>query len=85
MRFLAGFAVAAALCSAAPALCAQGATSVQGFGYPGGELSTRALGTGGSLADFDANSPLNPAALLVGTRATVYVQYDPEFRWITGP
>jgi hypothetical protein len=84
MRFLSRFAVASALCLAARALCAQGALSLQGFGYPGGETSTRALGTGGSLADFDANSPINPAALLVGTRATVYLQYDPEFRWVTG-
>ena len=71
MRFLSCFATAAALCFAAPALYAQGALSVQGFGYPGGELSTRALATGGSLADFDANSPINPAALLVGTRSTI--------------
>ncbi len=84
MRFLSRFAVASALCFAAPALYAQGALSLQGFGYPGGEISTRALGTGGSLADFDANSPINPAALLVGSRATVYLQYDPEFRWVTG-
>jgi hypothetical protein len=84
MRFLSRFAVASALCLAARALCAQGALSLQGFGYPGGETSTRALGTGGSLADFDANSPINPAALLVGSRATVYLQYDPEFRWVTG-
>ena len=85
MRFLSRFAGASALCFAAPALYAQGALSLQGFGYPGGEISTRALGTGGSLADFDANSPINPAALLVGSRATVYLQYDPEFRWVTGP
>ena len=84
MRFLSRFAVASALCFAAPALYAQGALSLQGFGYPGGEISTRVLGTGGSLADFDANSPINPAALLVGSRATVYLQYDPEFRWVTG-
>lgn len=77
-------AVAAALCCGTAALGAQGALSLQGFGYPGGELSTRALATGGSLADFDANSPINPAALMVGTRATVYLQYDPEFRWVTG-
>jgi hypothetical protein len=85
MRRIVCFAVAASLCAATPALRAQGALSLQGFGYPNGELSTRALGSGGSLADFDANSPINPAALLVGTRATVYVQYDPEFRWINGP
>jgi hypothetical protein len=84
MRFLTRLAVVAALCCAARTLHAQGALSVQGYGYPGGELSTRALATGGSLADFDANSPINPAALLVGTRATVYLQYDPEFRWVTG-
>ena len=84
MRFLSRFAVASALCFAAPALYAQGALSLQGFGYPGGEISTRALGSGGSLADFDANSPINPAALLVGSRATVYLQYDTEFRWVTG-
>ena len=83
LRF-AQFAFAAALCSAGSVLGAQGAVSIQGFGYPGGELSTRALGMGGSIADFDANSPINPAALLVGTRATVYLQYDPEFRWVTG-
>lgn len=64
----------------APALRAQGALSVQGFGYPGGQLSTRALATGGALADFDPQSPLNPAALSSGARALVYVQYDPEFR-----
>lgn len=85
MRNLPRFAVTAALCLAAPALGAQGSLGLQGFGYPGGEQSTRSLASGGSLADFDANSPINPAALLVGTRATVYMQYDPEFRWITGP
>ena len=73
-----------ALARRAVALFAQGSLSIQGFGYPGGELSTRALATGGSLADFDANSPINPASLLVGNRATVYLQYDPEFRWVTG-
>jgi hypothetical protein len=85
MRFVRRFAIAAALCCTASALRAQGSLGLQGWGYPGGELSTRALATGGSLADFDANSPINPAALLVGTRATVYLQYDPEFRWINGP
>ena len=85
MRILPRFAVTAALFLAAPSLLfAQGSLGQQGFGYPGGEQSTRSLGSGGSLADFDANSPINPAALLVGTRATVYLQYDPEFRWITG-
>lgn len=86
MRILPRFAFTAILCLAAPSLLpGQGSLGLQGFGYPGGEQSSRALASGGSLADFDANSPINPAALLVGTRATVYMQYDPEFRWITGP
>jgi hypothetical protein len=59
---------------------AQGSLSVQGFGYPGGQLSTRALATGGALTDFDPQSPINPAALALGQRSTIYVQYDPEFR-----
>ena len=86
MRFVQRFAAVAAVvyCSAS-ALGAQGSLGQQGYGYPGGELSTRALATGGALADFDANSPINPAALMIGTRATVYFQYDPEFRWVTGP
>ncbi|MBI1810029.1 MAG: hypothetical protein HYR75_09050, partial [Gemmatimonadetes bacterium] len=63
-----------------PALRAQGALGLQGFGYPGGQLSTRSLATGGSLADFDPQSPLNPAAIGAGARALVYAQYDPEFR-----
>ena len=42
MRFLPRFAVAIAFCGATSALGAQGALGVQGFGYPGGELSTRA-------------------------------------------
>ncbi|MGH7655816.1 MAG: hypothetical protein ACREN6_14255 [Gemmatimonadaceae bacterium] len=84
MRFLPRFAVAIAFSGAASVLGAQGSLGVQGFGYPGGELSSRALASGGALADFDANSPINPAALLVGTRATVYLQYDPEFRFVSG-
>ncbi len=68
---------------AAPAMRAQGALSVQGFGYPGGQLSTRSLATGGALADFDPQSPVNPASIGSGARALVYVQYDPEFRTST--
>jgi hypothetical protein len=78
---LAGFAAAGFV---AP-LAAQGSLSLQGFGYPGGQLSTRALSTGGALADFDAQSPLNPAALALGQRASVHLQYDPEFRSLSTP
>ena len=75
---------------------AQGSLSTQGYGYPSGELSTRALGTGGSVAEFDPASPINPAAL--GSwgaspinsairrwwgRTAFTAQYDPEFRRVT--
>ena len=62
---------------------AQGALSTLGFGYPGGQLSTRALTGGGAFGEFDAQSPINPAALGVGIRSIAYVQYDPEFRQVT--
>lgn len=61
---------------------AQGSLGTQGFGYPTGELSTRALGTGGALGEFDLVSPLNPAALSFFGRTALALQYDPEFRSI---
>lgn len=69
---------------AAPALLAQGTLASQGFGYPPGQISTRVLGTGGALAEFDPVSPLNPAALGGWGRSGIYVQYSPEFRTISG-
>lgn len=76
--------LAAALAAAAPAaLGAQGTLSVQGFGYPTGGLSTRALGTGGALAEFDPVSPVNPSSLLEFGRTFAAFQYDPEFRRLT--
>ena len=73
----------AAAAFAPVALSAQGTLSVQGFGYPTGGLSTRALGTGGALAEFDPVSPVNPAALLEFGRTFAAFQYDPEFRQLT--
>ena len=73
-------AVVVGAASVARSAGAQGSLSVQGFGYPGGQLSTRALSSGGALADFDPQTPINPAALSLGQRSAVYVQYDPEFR-----
>ncbi len=73
-------AATAAALAAPAALGAQGTLSVQGFGYPTGQLSTRALGTGGALAEFDPVSPVNPSALLEFGRAFAAFQYDPEFR-----
>lgn len=59
---------------------AQGTLSSQGFGYPAGGLSTHAESLGGSIAESDALSPLNPAALNSWGRPGFYFQYDPEFR-----
>ena len=74
-------AVFAAVLFAAPSLAgAQGTLSAQGFGYPPGQLSTRARGTGGAFGEFDPQSPLNPAALSMWGRPGLYFQYDPEFR-----
>ena len=62
---------------------AQGSFSQQGFGYPTGQLSSYSLGMGGSLAEFDPLSPVNPSSLAVWGRAGLYVQYDPEFRRVS--
>lgn len=70
----------------APAVATgQGTLSTQGFGYPPGQMSSRALGTAGAMAGFDAQSPLNPAALAEAAAGSVGMQYDPEFRTVTGP
>lgn len=59
---------------------AQGTLSTQGYGFAPGALSTRARGTAGALGEFDAVSPLNPAAMAELGRSSLYLQYDPEFR-----
>lgn len=59
---------------------AQGTLSTQGFGYPAGGLSTHAEGVGGSIAETDPLSPVNPASLATWGRPGLYFQYDPEFR-----
>lgn len=66
----------------AGSLAAQGALSLQGFGYPAGQLSTRAAGTAGALAETDAGSPLNPASILSAGRTMFSFQVDPEFRQV---
>ncbi len=79
---LAALAAVASASLAPRRAAAQGALSVQGFGYPTGQLSTRALGTGGALAEFDPVSPVNPASLLEFNRTFAAFQYDPEFRQV---
>ncbi|MHB1068690.1 MAG: hypothetical protein ACYC1W_02380 [Gemmatimonadaceae bacterium] len=76
-RFLATALLAAA--SAAP-LAGQGALSLQGFGYPVGQNSTRSSGTAGALGETDPASPINPGALVGAGRSLFSFQVDPEFR-----
>ncbi len=68
--------------SAAP-LLAQGSLSLQGFGYPTGQLSTRAASMAGASAETDASSPVNPGALPGAGRSNFSFQIDPEYRQIT--
>ena len=59
---------------------AQGNLSTQGFGYPAGGLSTRALTMGGSVSELDPVSTYNPAALTTWGRSGLYGQFGPEIR-----
>jgi len=76
---------AALLALAAQVAAAQGNLSTQGFGYPPGQLSTRAIGTGGATAETDPVSPVNPASLVNWGTSSVFFQAEPEFRTVTGP
>ena len=71
---------AAAILTVAPAAHAQGALSTQGFGYPPGQLSTRALAAGGATGETDPVSPLNPASIMNWGSSAVFFQASPEFR-----
>src|SRR5687768_7894137 len=64
-------------------LGAQGSLSGLGFGYPTGQLSTRALGIGGSTGELDPVTPRNPAALSSWGRSGLHLQYDPEYKRIS--
>ena len=65
------------------ALGAQGTLSTQGFGYPPGQMSTRARATGGGIGEFDSDSPVNPAAIALSSEPRMFLQYEPEFRRVT--
>ena len=62
---------------------AQGTLSTQGFGYPTGGMSTRSLGTGGAITEFDPLSSTNPAAMPSIGGGALYVQMEPEFRQLS--
>jgi hypothetical protein len=69
----------------ASAAGAQANLGSQGFGYPTGQLSSRALGTGGSIAELDPLSPLNPASIGLNQTRIVEFQLEPEFRTVKSP
>lgn len=75
--------VAVAVAAYAPALAGQASMSTQGFGYPTGQLSSRALGSAGSIGEIDPLSPINPAALADLPTRTLFFQIEPEFRSVT--
>jgi hypothetical protein len=76
--------VLAAMTLAVPAITrAQGTLSTQGFGYPTSGMSTRSLGAGGSITEFDPQSATNPAALPSFGGGALYVQAEPEFRQLS--
>lgn len=70
-------------CGAVSDALAQGTLSTQGFGYPPGQVSTRARGTGGGLSEFDPDSPINPSAIGLSADPRMFLQYEPEFRRLT--
>jgi hypothetical protein len=76
--------IVAAMAAIASSASGQGTLSSQGFGYPPGQLSTRAVGTGGGISLFDPQSPLNPAAISASANPALFLQYEPEFRTVSG-
>lgn len=82
---LTAFGAAVTLLALAGTLSAQGTLSSQGFGYPTGQLSLRALGAGGAIAEIDPISQLNPASVGRWGRSGVTAQFAPEYRTLLGP
>jgi hypothetical protein len=73
----------ASIAGTARSLGAQSNLSAQGLGYPTGQLSARAEGAGGAIAEIDPMSLVNPAALgFIGT-TTLFFQIEPEYRRVT--
>lgn len=72
-----------AFLTAASTVAAQGALTTQGLGFPPGQMSARAEGSGGSSADFDPLSAISPASIAGSGIASLFLQYSPEFRRVT--
>jgi hypothetical protein len=79
-RTRAALAIAATIFLVPVFASAQGTLSTQGFGYPTSGMSTRSLGTGGAITEFDPLSSSNPAALPSIGGGALYAQAEPEFR-----
>ncbi len=78
------WAALAALALMAPSIAsAQGTLSVQGLGYPPGEMSARSLGAGGAFGEMDPTSTLNPAAIASFGSPALSMEIAPEFRRVT--
>lgn len=76
---------AALLVNVASVAGAQSNLSTQGFGYAPGELSSRALATGGAVGEIDPWSPINPSSIAVFTTKVLFFQIEPEYRAVTTP
>jgi hypothetical protein len=70
------------LASLAARLGAQANLGSQGFGYPPGQLSTRAVATGAGIAEMDPWSPINPASIGALSTRLLFLQIEPEFRTV---
>ncbi len=64
---------------------AQANLSTQGFGYPSGQFSSRAWGTGGAIAEIDPLTQVNPANMAMHTTRILTFQIEPEYRTVTSP
>lgn len=82
-RLLAAVSIVCVLSSPFQRAAAQGTLAAQGFGFAPGQFSTRVLATGGGMAQFDPDSPLNPASIALSSDPRMYLQYEPEFRTLT--
>ena len=76
--------IAAGLLLIPLAVQAQSNLSSQGFGFPTGQLSARAYGAGGALAEMDPLTPVNPASLGLLPSRILFLQMEPEFRSVKG-
>ncbi len=76
--------IAAGLLLVPLAVRAQSNLSSQGFGFPTGQFSARAYGAGGSLAEMDPLTPINPASLGLLPSRIQFLQMEPEFRSVKG-